>query len=237
MVATASCGTLPGRQDGRSPAVRASHQTPTGWASSLDLGLPNRPARDLADANRRDATIPYHHTAGGGSAGHMCLTTTEGWTYHARNRDPTFCDVLSRVFAHTRSSLGLRDAMPSGLGRGCSRKRVEAVANLVSMSVVNHLLISTRFGAQQQGCYRRVEKYRVWDGMVTTAARDVSIQTPRGLGKPLPEHVPGITDLLPATTPIPWDLFSIVGKTSLLTAFLGSLIRARDRGTRAHRED
>lgn len=87
-----------------------------------DLGLPSRPARDLADANRRDATIPCHHAAGGGSAGHMCLTTTEGWTYHARNRDPIFCDVLSRVFAHTRSSLGFRDAMPSGLGKGCSRK-------------------------------------------------------------------------------------------------------------------
>lgn len=47
----------PEQQAGRSPAVRASHQTPTGWASSLDLGLPNRPARDLADANRRDVTI------------------------------------------------------------------------------------------------------------------------------------------------------------------------------------
>lgn len=150
----------------------------------------------------------------------MCLTTTEGWAYHARNRDPTFCDVLSRVFAHTRSSLGFRDAMSSGLGSGCSRKRVEAVASLVSMSVVNHLPISTRFGALQQGCYRRVEKYRVWYAH-NRSEGDVSIQTPRGLGKPLPEHVPGITDLLPAAILIPRDPFYNVGNPTLLAAFLG----------------
>jgi hypothetical protein len=105
--------------------VRASHQTPTGGcgrASSLDLGLLNRPARFLAYANRRDAKILCHHAAGGGSAAHMCLATTERLTYHARNREPTFCDVLSRVFAHTRSGLGFRDAMPSDLGRGVLSK-------------------------------------------------------------------------------------------------------------------
>lgn len=95
----------------------------------------------------------------------------------------------SSLCAHEEQSgtLGFRDAMPSGLGRGCSRKRVEAVVDGGRESLAN-------FDAGRSTAARMQPKSPEVPCLASSnnncSEGDVSIQTPRGFGKSLPHTSP-----------------------------------------------